>query len=206
MAVRTQFNPQHPEKYDGPLPIVSRSSWELDFMRYCDLHPDVLRWSYEPVDIPYRDPISNTQKLYIPDFLVTFAKRGGGGTSTKLIEIKPIKEAQKEKAQTGKDALLAMRNNAKWKAAMAWSMRRGIDFVCWTEAQMFAGGANIPDRAHPIRPERIMAQVKKANPKASRTKTASGRATSGGSRTRGNRTGKVSTVRRTAKVGRARRR
>jgi len=206
MAVRTRFDPQHLEKYDGPLPIVSRSSWELEFMRYCDLHPDVLRWSYEPVEIPYRDPLSDRQKLYIPDFLVTFAKSGGGGTSTKLIEIKPIKEALKEKAQTGKDALLTLRNNAKWKAAMSWAMRRGIDFVCWTEAQMFAGGDNIPDQKHPIRPERVMAQIKKANPKASRAKAPTKRAASGDSRTRGNRTAKVSTVRRTARVGRTRKR
>ncbi len=165
MAIKTEFNPTHPEKYNGPLPIKAKSLWELDFMRYCDVHPDIVQWAYEPTQIPYHDPLTDRQKVYIPDFLVTFITRGRQAV-TKLIEIKPQHEAVKEQARNGKDALLTLRNDAKWKAATAWAMRRGITFQTWTEAQMYVGGDQVPGRRQPIQPERILAQVKKLTPKA----------------------------------------
>lgn len=167
MAIRTKFTPAHPEKYKGDLPIELKSLWELDFAKYCDNHPDVMQWTYEPTKIPYHDPLTNRQKIYIPDFLVTFITRGRSAV-TKLIEIKPQHEAVTEQARNKKDALLTLKNDAKWKAAMAWAMRRGIDFVVMTEAEMYSGGANVPPRAKPIQPQRVLAQVKKADPKKPR--------------------------------------
>jgi len=57
------FNPKNPNKYKGnPNNIVYRSSWELKFMRYCDLNEKILEWGSEEFFIPYLDPTTN--KVY----------------------------------------------------------------------------------------------------------------------------------------------
>lgn len=155
---------QNPDKYTGEYPIIYRSSWEHEFMVYCDNHPDVVEWASEPVSIPYKDPTrERKQSLYVPDFLVTIINKSKE-TTTKLIEIKPMAEALTEHARTNKDAVVKMKNDAKWAAAQAWSMRRGIDFQVMHEGDMFHGHANRPGRKNPIRPV-IPAQVKKLTPK-----------------------------------------
>lgn len=205
MAIRTLFNPEHPEKYKGDLPIEVKSLWELDFAKYCDRHPDVMQWTYEPTKIPYHDPISGRQKIYIPDFLVTFITRGRQAT-TKLIEIKPQGQAWYEQSRNSKDALLTLKNDAKWKAATNWALRRGVDFIIMTEADMYKGADNVPARKNPLRPERILAQVKKADPKKpGRAAKKAQKKRNPSTRSRGSmvkRAARVSTVK---KVGKARR-
>lgn len=151
------FTPQFPDKYTGEYPIIYRSSWELEFMNYCDKHPDVMQWASEPVQIPYKNPLPSKrapqgggQSVYIPDFLVTYKKRGGG-TSTKLIEIKPMHEAVKEHARNSQDVAIRARNEAKWGAATQWAGRRGIDFLVLTEAELYNNHANRTGRKHPIK-------------------------------------------------------
>ena len=205
MAIRTTYSPNHPEKYKGDLPIELKSLWELDFAKYCDQHPDVMQWTYEPTKIPYHDPISNRQKIYIPDFLVTFITKSRQAV-TKLIEIKPQGQAWYEQSRTSKDALLTLKNDAKWKAAQNWAMRRGIDFIIMTEADMYTGAANIPARKNPLRPERILAQVKKADPKKPRKAAKKAqKKRDPGLRSRGSmvkRAARVSTVRKVRKARR----
>ncbi len=164
-GIRTEFKPTNPEKYNGLYPLVAKSSWELEFMRYCDNHPDVLQWTYEPTKIPYNNPTkaNKTQSIYIPDFLVTFIQKGGG-TVTKLIEIKPLHEADQWFARNSNDSVTKMQNDAKWAAAQAWAMRRGIDFTVLTEADLFAGGASKKPRMNPVRAA-IPATVKDLKPK-----------------------------------------
>ena len=163
-----QYKPAHPEKYNGTYPIIYRSSWEQEFMQYCDNHPDVLQWASEPVSIPYRDPITGDQKIYIPDFLVTFVNNQRT-TLTRLIEIKPLHEARPNHARNGVDAGLVMRNQAKWQAARAWAMRRGIEFIEMTEAEMFRGHSLREGRANPVAPT-IKTQVKDNQAKAKATR------------------------------------
>ena len=105
-GTKTQFKPQNPEKYNGTYPIIARSSWELEFMNYCDMHPDVLQWSSEPVKIPYSNPVKDhkSQSIYIPDFLVTFLTKDKQ-TVTKLIEIKPLHEADQGYARNTMDTV-----------------------------------------------------------------------------------------------------
>ncbi len=98
---------------------------------------------YEPWRIPYRDPVTGRQTIYIPDFLMSF-QSPGGQIKTALIEIKPLHEALREHARNVKDAMQVDRNLAKWEAAIGWCQRRGnVEFVVLTEAEMFAGGENI---------------------------------------------------------------
>lgn len=144
------FNPQYPQKYTGDFPIIYRSSWELEFMRYCDNHPGVMEWASEPIKIPYTNPLKGKQTVYIPDFLVTYMN-ASGGTSTKLIEIKPLHEASAAHARSSVDVAIRAKNEAKWGAATQWAARRGIDFLVLTEAELYSNHANRKGRAHPIK-------------------------------------------------------
>ena len=167
IPVKGIFQPQNPEKYTGEYPIIYRSSWEHEFMTYCDNHPDVVEWASEPVKIPYKDPTrERTQSLYVPDFLVTIVtgQQQNRQIKKKLIEIKPMSEALTEHARTKKDAMVKMKNDAKWGAAQAWAMRRGIEFHVMTEGDMFHGHANRQPRKNPIRAA-VPHQVKKITPK-----------------------------------------
>lgn len=119
-------------------------------MRYCDVHPGVMEWASEPIKIPYKNPLKDQQTVYIPDFLVTYMK-SGGGKSTKLIEIKPMHEASRAHARNSQDVAIRTKNEAKWGAATQWAARRGVDFLVLTEAELFNNHANRRGRAHPIK-------------------------------------------------------
>jgi hypothetical protein len=134
------YTPRNPKKYRGSYPIVLRSSWEVRFAQYCDLNEDVLEWASEPVEIPYRNPVKGTQSIYIPDFIIKF-RNAKGAVETRLIEIKPEKEALEEKAKNQYDTLSLMVNKAKWLAAAAWCSRRGIKFMTLTESSLFENSA-----------------------------------------------------------------
>lgn len=49
------FVPKHPEKVVGG-EIITRSSWEMAFARWCDDNPAVIEWGFETVGIQYRNP------------------------------------------------------------------------------------------------------------------------------------------------------
>jgi hypothetical protein len=151
---RIYYTPQFPQKYQGPKPIVLKSGWEEEFARRdCDLNSSCLRWAYEPkVNIFYFDPISQSQKPYVPDFLITFL------TPTKkvktcLVEIKPMHEALESHVRNRTDYMMRMRNVAKWQAAMAWCARRGIEFRVLTEAQLFNGKSEKDAPKRPYKPK-----------------------------------------------------
>lgn len=171
------FTPQNSEKYVGDYPIIYRSSWEKEFMQYCDVHPDVLEWASEPEQIPYKKPLRmdaqgrKKQSIYVPDFLVTFLK-ANGERSTKLIEIKPTTTANEKFANNGNDVAERINNEAKWGAATQWAMRRGIEFIVLTEQELFANHANRMGRAHPVKAVG-QAQVKNLTPKAPNRRSAS---------------------------------
>jgi len=142
-AARTEFTPKNPAKYKGEYPIYMRSRWEIGFAINLDLSPSVLQWASEPVQIPYRDPVTGDQKVYVPDFLVQAVKtkvKGGRKAQvieTMLVEIKPKHEAFISEARNQKDAALVARNTAKWAAARGWCRRRGVKFIILTETDLF---------------------------------------------------------------------
>lgn len=132
-------------------------------MRFFDQAPGVLSWASEPVKIPYRDPITGNQKIYIPDFLVEWVD-GSGTRRTRLIEVKPMHEAVESFARNREDAAIRIRNERKWGAALQWAERRGIEFKVMTEADLYNNHKNRKGREHPIK-ARGFEQLKKANPK-----------------------------------------
>ena len=205
-ANKGPFTPQYPEKYTGDYPIIYRSSWELEFMRYCDVHPGVMEWASEPIKIPYQNPLNGKQTVYIPDFLVTYMN-AGGTPSTKLIEIKPMHEAMESHARNAQDVAIRTKNESKWGAAHQWAGRRGIDFIILTESELYNNHANRKGRASPIR-AMGKEQLKASNPakaKKVRKQTAANLGTAGRT-TRAkakngvsSRVGKVQKARRTPK-------
>ena len=66
--VQGYYEPQNPDKYIGPTPIIYRSSWERKFCIMCDTKDNVLKWSSEPVEIKYISRQDNKQHKYYPDF------------------------------------------------------------------------------------------------------------------------------------------
>ena len=154
------YTPMHPEKYVGKYPIIARSTWEASYMRFLDIHQDVLEWAWEPVQIPYRDPITGKQKIYVPDGLVTFidAKRA---KKTLLIEIKPAHEQFETHARGELDRMAILKNQAKWSAAAYWCQRRGIEFMILNEMNLFNG-----KNAKPTKPTLINGNVDPMKKKA----------------------------------------
>jgi TnsA endonuclease N terminal len=152
MHRRRYYIPLYTEKYNGHTPIVLKSSWEEHFaMNYCDLNPNCIEWSYESFDIKYRDPLTNRQTIYIPDFLLSY-KTPSGDIKTSLIEIKPLHEKSQEYARNMKDAAIIAKNQAKWEAAELWCQRRsGVEFLVLTEAELFPGNEHKKPRKYPVR-------------------------------------------------------
>lgn len=133
-----EYVPQNREKYRGDtVPIIFRSSWELEFAQHCDLLPTVVGWSYETIKVPYSDPLTGKQKIYIPDFLVEVAQEGGFSMHY-VFEIKPISEQYNDNARNQQDRDAVMRNSAKWMAATQWADRHSATFAVLNERDLYS--------------------------------------------------------------------
>lgn len=137
-----RYSPIHPEKYLGnPTKIFYRSSLELSFMRYCDLHEAIIGWSSEEIIVPYRDP-SRGNKLhrYFPDFLIK--KQEGDRIKSIMIEIKPSSQLKPpiRKSRVTKryitESYEYARNEAKFAAARVYCEKRGWQFTVLTEKEI----------------------------------------------------------------------
>jgi hypothetical protein len=134
------FIPKNPEKYVGNGKIRYRSSWELTFMMFADSNPKVIKWASESIQIPYRNPLSGKQTIYVPDFFVVYQDRNGK-TISELIEIKPKAQTMiTEKTRSARDRASIAVNHYKWQAAQAWCSRMGVKFRVITESDIFYSG------------------------------------------------------------------
>lgn len=136
------YNPQYPEKYIGPTPIIYRSSWEHKFMIWCDKNDKVLKWSSEPVEIKYWYRKDNKAHTYYPDFY--FKQVQTDGTEKEyLVEIKPKSQIQPPEMPKTKSTkalnsfkFLAeqyVKNMDKYNAAKEYATNRGWNFIILTE-------------------------------------------------------------------------
>lgn len=142
MAYKGKFQPRNPQKYEGdPSNIIYRSSWELKFMNYLDLHQDVLKWSSEEFFIPYLSPIDGYIHRYYPDFKVK-RKGADGKIETIVIEVKPEKQTKEPPVQQRKTRKYITEvytwgiNQAKWKAAEEYCADRAWRFQVMTEKDL----------------------------------------------------------------------
>lgn len=132
-----KYTIKNPEKYAGTKTPSYRSSWEFAFMQFCDNHPNIVSWASEAIQIPYRNPLTGRNTIYVPDFLVVYLDNDGT-TRTELIEIKPSSQTTLESAGKNRQNQAAVAvNMAKWQAANAWARRAGITFRVVTESDIF---------------------------------------------------------------------
>lgn len=130
---------QNPQKYAGKKSPRYRSGWEQAFMRFCDSNDHIVMWASESINIPYRNPISGKQTIYVPDFLIQYRNKNNQ-VVTELIEIKPKKQSVIESKASAKDKAIVAVNYAKWDAAQKWCRRQGITFRVITEDDIFRNG------------------------------------------------------------------
>ena len=156
-----KYTLQNPQKYIGNIyAIIYRSGWELSFCKWTDSSPSVLRWSSEPITIPYYDRVSQLEeckkngldpnnpknwiiKNYHTDFWIEIDK-GEGEIQKMFIEIKPsdklkkpippgINASLKEQRRFNILAKEFLINEAKFAALNAWAEKNNSKFYVFTE-------------------------------------------------------------------------
>ena len=133
------YQVSNPDKYVGKKSPHFRSSWEHSFMQFCDTNPAIQKWASEAISIPYRDPLTNRNTIYVPDFFIQYRTRGNT-TRAEIIEIKPKKQSIIESKMNSRDRAVVVINLAKWQAANQWCKRAGLAFRVLTEDQIFHQG------------------------------------------------------------------
>lgn len=135
-----RFTPKNPEKYIGNNKPKYRSGWELTFMTFADTNKNILYWASESLRIPYRNPLTGKQTIYVPDFFVVYQNRLGKQVA-EVVEIKPKKQSIIEsKAASARDRAIVAVNHAKWAAAMAYCKNQGFVFRVINEDSIFYNG------------------------------------------------------------------
>ena len=134
------YTVRNPGKYVGKGTPRYRSGWEMTFMMFLDSNDNIVQWASESITIPYRNPITGKQSMYVPDFFVTYRGRDNT-TRAELIEIKPKKQSVIEEKMSSRDRAVVAINYAKWHEASKWAKRNGMTFRVITEDQMFKNGS-----------------------------------------------------------------
>jgi hypothetical protein len=134
-----KFQIKNPDKYIGTRTPTYRSGWEFVFMQFCDNNPAVLQWASEAINIPYRNPFTGKNTIYVPDFLIIYIDKSGK-KHAEVIEVKPSTETTMESARSTRDRAYVALNAAKWQAANAWCSNQGMRFRVVTENQIFHKG------------------------------------------------------------------
>jgi hypothetical protein len=154
----------NPNKYIGdPHLIIYRSSWEFSFLKWCDFSPSILRFSSEPIKIPYYDRVSkldeckklgldpnNPRNWVIKNYNVDFwleIKKSEELIEKWFIEIKPKNKLYKpippksgsplkEVKRFNMQAKEFLINEAKFAAASEFAKKHGAFFYIFTEYQL----------------------------------------------------------------------
>jgi len=141
------YLPENPQKYIGdPTKIIYRSSWEYRFCKYCDITPEVLCWSSEPVAIPYIHPLDGKEHSYFVDFYMKLQKPDGD--IEYLVEIKPSKALKPPVMKEGLTTIKRLQeynqaatdwviNRAKFNAAKEFARISNKNFIIVTEEFLF---------------------------------------------------------------------
>lgn len=137
---RGKFNLTQPEKYVGTKMPTYRSSWEFQFMRFCDTNNSIQKWASEAIQIPYKDPLTGRQTVYVPDFFIQYVDKNST-MHVELIEVKPASQTILERVGKNKyNQAQYVKNQAKWAAANIWCKQQGIKFRILNENDMFHQG------------------------------------------------------------------
>ncbi len=162
------YKPTNVTKYVGdPNLIIYRSGWEYSFCKWCDFSPSIIRWSSEPIKIPYYDRVSKLDECkrlgldpnqpknwVIKNYNIDFwaeVKMANENIEKWFIEIKPKNKLSKpippkqgaplkeQKSFTikAKEYLI---NEAKFAAVNEWAKKAGGKFYIFTEDQLIRYG------------------------------------------------------------------
>ena len=134
------YTVRNPGKYVGKGTPRYRSGWEMTFMMFLDSNDNIVQWASESITIPYRNPITGKQSMYVPDFFVTYRGRDNT-TRAELIEIKPKNQSLIESRMSDRDRAIVAVNYAKWASAQKWCQRNGLTFRVINEDQIFHQGS-----------------------------------------------------------------
>lgn len=141
--VQGRYIPRNPAKYRGnPSNIIYRSSWERNFLRWCDSKREIVGWASEELVIPYQSPLDGKMHNYFVDFVVWALTRNG--VQKYAVEIKPKAECRPPKPPRKRSLYESYRkrvetyevNQAKWKYAKAWCEANGFKFLILTENEL----------------------------------------------------------------------
>ena len=134
-----KYRPENPQKYVGDrAKIVFRSSYELRFMRYCDINSNILQWSSEETVINYVNPFDHTTHRYFVDFWVKL-RNTKGEIKKYIVETKPDRytrepEIPKKRTRQFLNEVVQWKiNEAKWEAARKWATVNDCSFILITE-------------------------------------------------------------------------
>jgi hypothetical protein len=143
-----KYKPRNPEKYIGDINnIICRSSWETRFCTFCDTNEKILKWSSEPIGIPYYSKLDGRQHTYYVDFYIRVEKHDGS-IQEMILEIKPQRQVKKPVLESQKPTAKSIKahndrlrtwitNMSKFEAAMEWAHKRGFDFKIVDENFLF---------------------------------------------------------------------
>jgi hypothetical protein len=139
------YEPLHPKKYKGTLPIVYRSSLEKKVFGLLDNSNKISSWGSESIVVPYISPVDNRYHRYFVDVHFKFTDSNGYMIKY-LVEIKPFKQTLKPVKTPRKrqktfltESYMWAVNQAKWEAADAWAKKNGYIFKVITEKDMNLG-------------------------------------------------------------------
>ncbi len=142
MTYSGKFKPTNENKYIGDYTnIIYRSSWELKFMKYCDIRESVLQWGSEELSIPYYSPVDKKMHRYFPDFFMKVRNKNGE-IKKYLIEIKPEKftlppkQGKRRTKQFVAEANQYIVNQCKWEAAKEFCDDHMWEFLVLTEKDL----------------------------------------------------------------------
>lgn len=137
---RGTFTLRNPEKYIGGGTPYYRSSWEFAVMKMCDENEAIEKWASESVKIPYRDPLTGQNTVYVPDFLVVFTDKKKQRRA-ELWEVKPANQQILEKVgKNPYNQAQYVRNQVKWAMANQWAKQHGCVFRVINEHDIFHNG------------------------------------------------------------------
>jgi hypothetical protein len=109
-------------------------------MQMFDNNPAIQRWASEAIKVPYRNPLTGKQTIYVPDFFVNYVDKSGK-QHAEIWEVKPASQALKEKVGRNKMNQAAyITNMAKWEAARAYCKQQGLTFRVISENDIFHNG------------------------------------------------------------------
>lgn len=135
------YRPKNVEKF-GETKCIYRSSYELQFLKWCDIHPKISKVQYEKIVIPYICKTDGKMHKYYVDCFIHMNE--SSGLRKYLIEIKPFRQTippKPSKRKKQSTILLENRNyiinTSKWSAAKQYCKKMNWRWCVLTERGIY---------------------------------------------------------------------